>query len=289
MATSLVVRRCTPFRCFGSLAFAAAMPSHLPHASAHHATPAAGPGLSATQQTQVKRSAAGVAARIDRTDTRLSQGTQLSVEVSGQYHFAKRLAAGLSVPVLHTRPENAEPKWGIGNLGVDLKAGYAEGTHAGVGILQARLPTQTVQLGADPGAVWGLGLISVNTWTLERLSLLALSGLTSDFRPAGAAIDGLLAGFVGYAIFPELTPSLGFDTRLRVATWCRTPALAVRFCPEGRASDAQGKHLALEAAGVLRLIFEPTRDTLLSASALVPVVPAGTAGGSLELAAALLF
>ena len=188
------------------------------------------------------RSVVGAALSFQRMTWERAPGNVGLAELYAQYQFTSSLVAGIVVPTLFLFPDSGASTPALGAIALEgklLSDITKQYRHALVAQLQ--LPTQTAFLGAEPGAIWVATIGSIHQFQTGQWLTQAGALLSTDYRPAGVALDATLLAVVN-RVLGAWSVGLGAEFETRLATGC---ALRGQFswCEDGRASEPAGEFL----------------------------------------------
>ncbi len=157
----------------------------------------------------------------------------------------------------------------------------------------ASFPTRTVRGSVDPGRTWSVTPSIIFTRTYAKLFWQLLAFGSTEWRPAGVALDLSAGGQVGARLAKgKLAVGVGALVDVRTVNACRSPAGALDFCTGNRAGEQQSEVGSVRATGLatfawnfkqtkraswalnvsLQVPFSPKRDYDVGASSGLQVV-----------------
>ncbi|WP_052546412.1 hypothetical protein [Enhygromyxa salina] len=105
-------------------------------------------------------------------------------------------------------------------------------------VVGASFPTRTVRSVVDPGRLWSVTPSLIYTRTYTRLYWQVLGVASTEWRPAGVALDLSAGGQVGARLLDgKLAVGGGALVDVRAINACRSPAGELEYCAGSRAGE----------------------------------------------------
>lgn len=172
-------------------------------------------------------------------------GQRNDLSLLGEYAPFPGFSVGTQVPltILAEQPHTGDPsvKAGLGDTRVFMRVTPYGGKliHRTLTIgLAGSFPTRTVHGSVDPGRTWSVTPSLIFTRTYTKLFWQVMSFATTEWRPAGVALDVTGGGqFGGRLARGKVALGLGALVDVRVVNACRSPQGELDYCAGSRAGE----------------------------------------------------
>lgn len=179
------------------------------------------------------------------SSTSIVPGQRNDLSLLGEYAPVPGFSFGAQLPftILAEQPDEGDPSVRAG-LG-DTRAFVRVTPHASKLIhrtltlgLAASFPTRTVRGSVDPGRVWSVTPSLIFTRTYDKLFWQVMSFASTEWRPAGVALDLSGGAQIGGRLARgKLALGLGALVDVRVVNACRSPQGELDYCAGSRAGE----------------------------------------------------
>ena len=209
------------------------------------------------------------------TSTSPSPGDTYSSSLYAEWAPWPEFSVGLQTPLLMVREFDQPIQAGYGDTRVALR--YTP--HADKLIhrvftlgLSLSIPTRTLKLTVDPGAVWKGTLNVLFTRTYNQLFWQIMGLATIDTRPAGVGIDGGSGFQIGLRTKDKkISIGAGVLGELRLLNLCKQPQGNTLVCDGSRAGEASRDVGALRSHAVVTLAANLLKNSRIVGSVLLPL------------------
>lgn len=179
------------------------------------------------------------------TSTSIVPGQRNDLSLLGEYAPVPGFSFGAQLPftILAEQPRDGDPsvQAGYGDTRVFVRATPYGGKliHRTLTLgLAASFPTRTVRGSVDPGRTWSVTPSLIFTRTYTKLFWQVMSFATTEWRPAGVALDVAAGGqFGGRLAGGKVALGLGALVDVRVVNACRSPQGELDYCAGSRAGE----------------------------------------------------
>ncbi len=140
--------------------------------------------------------------------------------------------------------------------------------------ISASFPTRTVRASVDPGRVWSVTPSIIFTRTYSKLFWQVLALASTEWRPAGIALDLSAGAQVGGRLAKgRLAIGAGGLVDVRTVNGCTTPDDSLELCTDSRAGEEEREigSTRATALGTLAWTFHPRWS--LNLALMLPVTP----------------
>ncbi len=142
----------------------------------------------------------------------------------------------------------------------------------------ASFPTRTVHGSVDPGRTWSVTPSIIFTRTYDKLFWQLLTFASTEWRPAGVALDLSAGGQVGARLVKrKLALGAGALLDVRTVNACRSTAGELDYCPGSRAGEKDRDVGTVRGTGLLTFAWNfhqaKTTSWALNASIQAPLTP----------------
>lgn len=140
--------------------------------------------------------------------------------------------------------------------------------------LWASFPTRTVRSIVDPGRLWSVTPSVIFTRTYERLYWQVLAVASTEWRPAGVALDLSAGGQVGARLLGgKIAVGGGALVDVRAVNGCRNVDGELRYCAGSRAGERDRDVGTTRATALLNFAWNIDTRWSLTLGLQVPVTP----------------